>query len=77
MSGFHLFNPYTQPSADNRPQYLIDRDKAEDKASADYDKKESDNIMSGILKEEDKDEFYKSPGDYEASKLTHLINGKL
>ena len=77
MSEYHLFNPYTKPSVDNRPQYLKDRDKEEDKASAEYDKEESDKIMSGILKEEDKDEFYKSPGDYEAGKLTRLINGKL
>tara|TARA_S200002703_G_C3631606_1_gene193992 strand:+ start:336 stop:578 length:243 start_codon:yes stop_codon:yes gene_type:complete len=69
MSEYHLFNPYTKPVVDNRPKYLIDRDKREARESAEYDKEESDKIMSGILKKEDENEFYKSPADYEAGKL--------
>lgn len=72
-----ILNDFTEPVVDNRPQYLKDRDREEARASAEDDRKEAQKIIQGIQKKDDEDEFYKSPIEYEGSKLFGETIGKL
>ena len=64
-----LFNPYTKPVVDNRPQYLKDRDIREAKGSVDFNKVETKRIMKTIQDRDNQERFYKNPMGYETGKL--------
>jgi hypothetical protein len=64
-----MSNPFTLPPTDNRPQYLIDRDKEEARASAQYDTDLNKKIVEDAHKETEQRDYDKNPIDYEATKL--------
>tara|TARA_R110002074_G_scaffold158786_2_gene316038 strand:- start:81 stop:401 length:321 start_codon:yes stop_codon:yes gene_type:complete len=64
-----MSNPF-KPTVDNRPQYLIDRDNEEKRASANYDKIETQKIIDDAQKETQKEDYDRSPINYEANKLS-------
>ena len=72
-----LYNPYTEPPVDNRPQYLKDRDIEEAKASVEFNKAESKRIIKNIENRDNNRKFLKNPIGYETGKKLRGIIKKL
>lgn len=70
-----MSNPF-KPTVDNRPQYLIDRDKQDEIASVKEDKELNKKIVDDAQKETEQEDYDRSPINYEANKLSSgLITG--
>ena len=54
---------------DNRPQYLIDRDREDEIAIAQYDKDYNKKIVEDAQKETEQEDYDRNPIDYEGNKL--------
>ena len=72
-----LYNPYTEPPVDNRPQYLKDRDIEEAKESVEFNKAESKRIINTIQERDNEERFAKNPVKYVGSKIVSGIIKKL
>ena len=63
-----MSNTY-KPVVDNRPQYLIDRDKEDEIASVKEDKELNKKIVDDAQKETEQEDYDRSPINYEGNKL--------
>ena len=54
---------------DNRPQYLIDRDREDEIASVKEDKELNKKIVEDAQKETEQEDYDRNPIDYEGNKL--------
>ena len=63
-----MSNTY-KPVVNNRPQYLIDRDREDEIASVKEDKELNKKIVNDAEKETEQEDYDRDPANYEANKL--------